>query len=153
MNFGLLHHTETAFPDAIEKGLAFLRNNDLNNLENGRHDIDGDRLFANVMTLTTLPASEKQGELHHDYIDIQFLISGEERIDVCLAESGCRPATDYDAENDFALLETMPGASSLLLSPGMFAIFYPHQPHKPGCAVTSPSEVKKVVVKVHKDLL
>lgn len=35
MNFGLLHHTETAFPDAIEKGLAFLRNNDLNNLENG----------------------------------------------------------------------------------------------------------------------
>ncbi|MBE1246635.1 YhcH/YjgK/YiaL family protein, partial [Salmonella enterica] len=41
----------------------------------------------------------------------------------------------------------------IILKPGMFAVFMPGEPHKPGCVVGEPSEIKKVVVKVKADLM
>ncbi|MCX0221867.1 YhcH/YjgK/YiaL family protein, partial [Escherichia coli] len=41
----------------------------------------------------------------------------------------------------------------ITLKPGMFAIFMPGEPHKPGCAVETPAEIKKVVIKVRASLL
>jgi len=39
------------------------------------------------------------------------------------------------------------------LRPGMFAVFMPGEPHKPGCVVGEAGEIKKVVVKVRADAL
>ncbi|TNA16341.1 YhcH/YjgK/YiaL family protein, partial [Klebsiella pneumoniae] len=36
---------------------------------------------------------------------------------------------------------------------GMFAVFMPGEPHKPGFVVGEPGEIKKVVVKVKADLM
>lgn len=46
----------------------------------GRYALDGDDIFMNVMQLTTQSPQEKAAELHADYIDIQLLLRGEERI-------------------------------------------------------------------------
>ncbi len=42
---------------------------------------------------------------------------------------------------------------AIILKPGMFAVFMPREPHKPGCVVGEPGEIKKVVVKVKADLM
>ncbi|ONG25619.1 hypothetical protein BXT95_10115, partial [Escherichia coli] len=42
---------------------------------------------------------------------------------------------------------------AIILKPGMFAVFMPGEPHKPGCVVGEPDEIKKVVVKVKADLM
>ena len=66
----------------IAKALAWVAATDMHALEPGRHDIDGDALFVNCMSVTTsLPAS-KSFEAHHRYLDIHYVIEGEELIGV-----------------------------------------------------------------------
>ncbi|MEC6830236.1 N-acetylneuraminate anomerase [Photobacterium toruni] len=153
MIFGEIKQPLHALPTAFQQAINFIKTQDLAQLENGRYEIDGDRIFANVMSFETQAATTKQGEVHQQYIDFQYLISGEERIDVSLNLTDCIPATDYDHDNDFALVETMPNTSSLLLKPGMFLAIFPQQPHKPGCVITTPMMIKKVVIKIHQQCL
>ena len=42
--------------ERLKKAYAFLRENDLGALSCGRHDIDGEDVFANVMEYDTVPA-------------------------------------------------------------------------------------------------
>lgn len=46
----------------------------------GRYELQGDNIFMNVMTFNTQSPVEKKAELHEQYIDIQLLLKGEERI-------------------------------------------------------------------------
>ncbi|MFP8215703.1 YhcH/YjgK/YiaL family protein, partial [Klebsiella quasipneumoniae] len=53
----------------------------------------------------------------------------------------------------YQLCNAIDGEQSVILTPGMFAIFIPGEPHKPGCVITEPAEIKKVVIKVSANLL
>ena len=57
------------------------------------------------------------------------------------------------AEDDYQLCNHITDEQALTLKPGRFAIFMPGEPHKPGCAVGDPGEIKKVVIKVRASLL
>ncbi|HEY2574566.1 MAG TPA: YhcH/YjgK/YiaL family protein, partial [Verrucomicrobiaceae bacterium] len=46
----------------------------------GRHEIDGDQVFALVQSYATKPVEEALFEAHRKYIDVQFLFSGRETI-------------------------------------------------------------------------
>lgn len=155
MIFGLIEDKQLypLLPKAIQRAVDFLNDADLQALSLGRHEIEGENMFANVMSFETSAATEKQAEVHKEYIDVQCLISGEEKIEFSLANQSNPIATDYDIDNDFYLVSEMANSSELLLNPGMFAVFYPEQPHKPGCFINQASTLKKVVVKVHKDYL
>lgn len=147
------HNVNQYLPQAILRCLDYLQTIDLMEIEVGQHIIDGDDIFANVLEFNTAPAGDKQAEVHQDYIDIQCLIYGEERIQFCNESPNNLPATDYDAENDFYLVGNMTNASEVVLQPGMFAVFFPGEPHKPGCEIAQPKKLKKVVIKLHKRLL
>ena len=67
-------------PASILTALEFLTSRDLDNLETGRHDINGDLMFVNVMSFDTVHEDEKLAEVHKEYIDLQVLIHGEEKI-------------------------------------------------------------------------
>ena len=84
-------------------------------------------------------------EAHRKYIDIQFIVSGEEQIGVNLLKD--QPSMNgYNENNDIIFFE---GDSSLVkMEAGMFAIFYPDDLHMPGVKVDQSLKVKKVVVKV-----
>ena len=113
----------------------------------GRHLIDGEDLFAVVQEYDTAPATEKRFESHLRYIDIQYLVSGRERMLHAPADS-----LDVDApyldEKDVAFYHDPPASSSVLVLPGQFAIFFPADGHKPGCMAGGREAVRKVVVKV-----
>ena len=113
----------------------------------GRYPIDGDNLFALVQSYDTLPAAEKKFESHRVYADIQFIVSGTESILYAPIEQ-LTAITPYDLEKDFLLYSDPPASTPLLLGPGSFAIFLPHDGHKPCCTAGEICHVKKVVMKV-----
>lgn len=155
MILGHIEQPETYryLPGNVQKCLAFFIQTDMQALPTGRHDIDGDNIFVNVMAFDTQPANEKLAEVHKEYIDIQFLISGEERIGFGLACENNPIAKEYDKESDSYLVEAIKGEAEVIMLPNMFAIFLTGQPHKPGCQVSHASPIKKAVIKMHKSLL
>lgn len=118
----------------------------------GRYDIQGERVFMNVMTFVTQQAGQKSAELHAQFIDIQLLLTGEERISYGVAGSA-RQCEEWHVEEDYQLCQSIADEQVITLKPGMFAVFMPGEPHKPGCIVAEPGEIKKVVVKVDNALL
>lgn len=131
-----------------------LKTLDLANLENGRHDLS-EQIYMNVMTPTTDHSHNKKVELHHRYIDLQLLISGEERIEYGIQYPDLSQYEDYNQQDDYQLsAQPIADQQSVLLQPNMFAIFLPYEVHKPcvhpaGEAV----QLKKLVVKIPVELL
>lgn len=131
----------------FRKAFDWIASQDLEALAPGRHDIDGDTVFANVFEFDTVPADQKHYEAHRRYYDIHFLISGEEKIGVApVAE--LEPLQEFDDENDFCLYGESDHASWVVLHPGEFCVTPPEDAHKPGCATGEPAPLKKICLKV-----
>lgn len=86
-------------------------------------------------------------ESHKKYIDVQFIFSGEEIIEVS-NRNLLAVALAYNEELDFIKYEDKKGTSAIVLKAGDAAIFYPQDAHLPCVMVTNVSKVVKVVVKV-----
>jgi len=135
-----------ALEPGIAAGVRWLRAFDPG-MADGRHDIDGDEVFALVSTYATGPATEKRFETHRVYLDLQYVAAGAERILHAPAE-GLTVETPYDEAKDIAFYAEPKASSSLLLRAGDLAVFHPADAHKPGCMAGGRDEVRKVVVKV-----
>jgi YhcH/YjgK/YiaL family protein len=130
--------------ERIAKGFAFLRHTNLDAIPSGKHDIEGDTIFALVQEYQTKPLNECILENHKKYIDIQYMVRGEELMGVTTKKN--QKILEQNTENDYTLYE---GATSLVrVSKGMFAVFFPDDLHQPCVQAESASEVKKVVIKV-----
>lgn len=113
----------------------------------GRTAVDGERLFASVATYETGSREERRLEAHRKYIDVQALLEGEEVIDVSLDED--LPVVEpYDETRDVMFLQPPKRFASLSMAPGRFAVFYPHDFHRPGCHPGERSRIRKIVMKV-----
>lgn len=109
----------------------------------GRYELQGDNIFMNVMTFNTQSPVEKKAELHEQYIDIQLLLNGEERILFGTAGTA-RECEEFHHEDDYQLCSAIENEQAIILKPGMFAVFMPGEPHKPGCVVGEPDEIKRL---------
>ncbi|MDM3452446.1 N-acetylneuraminate anomerase [Citrobacter sp. Cb028] len=118
----------------------------------GRYELQGDNIFMNVMQFATQSPEQKKAELHREYIDIQVLLSGEERILFGMTDSA-RQCEEMLVEDDYQLCSQIADEQAMVLKPGRFVIFMPGEPHKPGCVVQAPMDIKKVVIKVRASLL
>lgn len=65
----------------LAKALDYLTGTELETVEAGRVEIDGERVFALFQSYETKPENDRP-EAHRKYIDIQYLIEGEELIGV-----------------------------------------------------------------------
>ena len=126
------------------RGFVFLDQTDLGSLEAGKHEIDGQRIFAIVAHDQGRGQDGAVLEFHRKYIDIQYVVSGHELI-------GWKPLGHcnevqqvYDQEKDFGLFADRP-ASWFEVRPKSFAIFFPEDAHAP---LASLGPVHKVVIKV-----
>lgn len=128
----------------IKAGLEFVQKTDLLAIEPGEYNI-AEGIFAIVAEYQTKPAIESKPEAHKKYIDIQYIIKGEEYIGYAPLENQ-EIATEYDEKNDFMFLDAE--ISFTKMTTGMFAIYYPTDIHQPGIVIDKPAAIKKVVVKV-----
>jgi biofilm protein TabA len=141
------------YPEAIQQGVEFIRNNDVLSMEPGKYPIQGDDLFALIQEMTTAPKAERRPESHRNYTDIQYLASGSEIIGVARAGEGNIVEEDLLDEKDIVFYSEVQEETDVILSPGMFAVFFPADVHRPGCSVTADVPIRKVVIKIHPKLL
>ena len=87
-------------------------------------------------------------------MDIQLLIRGEENVEVSASYPNLSLYDEYRDADDYQLTPQIEDKSTVTLLPKMFAVFFPYEPHKPGCTVNGKSSfVKKLVVKVPVELI
>ena len=96
--------------------------------------------------------ADKDYEMHERYMDLQYVISGTEKM-FWTSIDGIHCTAPLDTQKDIAFYTEKDGAAPCELSvhADEFVIFYPQEPHKPGCFVTAPETVRKIVVKIRKD--
>ncbi len=140
-------HRYFSLSDNIKKGFEFLINSDLVNMPDGRHIIQGDEIYANVETLTTKPAKEAKWEVHRKYIDIQYVISGKEKMGYGLLNNFNKTVIPYDENKDIAFLEGEK-FNFVNVDKGNFVIFFNTDVHAPMLSVENNQQIKKVIVKI-----
>jgi YhcH/YjgK/YiaL family protein len=129
----------------FNKAFDFLYQTDLYSFPLGKHPVDGDNVFMIVSEYTTKLLSDARFEAHRVYADIQLLLAGEEKIGYAPV-ANMRVKEDYNPEKDILFLSGC--GEYTTISPGVFAVFFPHDAHQPGVAIGTPQTVKKLVVKV-----
>lgn len=154
--------------DAFQKALHWIRQMPADQAP-GIYPIEGDEIFVNVHGYDTLPADQCRFESHRRYIDVQYCIAGGECIDIQWS-SRLAPDGDFDAAKDLQFYfagsptsppgnrepggkDEKPGTTSLLMSPGDFAIFFPEDAHRPKVHDGHNSSVRKLVVKIDRKLV
>ncbi len=113
-------------------------------VDTGKHVILGET-FANVLEYTTKPFTEIKMEAHRAFLDLQYIVCGEEKIlKQDLADN--KPVTDYDNSKDRAFYSPKTFDTALLFE-GTFGIMYPNDLHQ--CvAVDEPINIRKIVFKI-----
>ena len=132
----------------LVKAIEFLRRPEHASLAEGRVTIDGERVFALPQRYETSLPGTPRFEYHRKYIDIQYIVEGEEVIG--WAPSAQLKITEsYDREKDITFGTVPPEVmTAVRLRAGQLAVLYPEDAHAPRLAAGAPSKVFKIVVKV-----
>ena len=132
----------------FEKAFDFIKTAIKENYPVGKYEINSKDLYASVQEYTSKLPCDAKNEGHRNYIDIQFIVSGEELIEVCDIGSS-QIKTDYNPEKDVEFYHDATNPSVCSLASGEYAIVFPHDIHRPGMAYQDiPTPVRKIVVKV-----
>jgi biofilm protein TabA len=140
--FARQYHANKTYWD---KAFAFLKEHDLKTLAVGKYPIDGTNVFASVTEDPSKDFEKTQWESHRKYIDLQCVITGEEKM-------GKYPFGEltvtkpYDEAKDVA---NYSGDGKIYDVPaGTFIIFFPANAHRPNITPGGNKVIKKVVIKV-----
>jgi biofilm protein TabA len=130
---------------AWDKAFAYLKNTDLKTLANGRHVIDGDNVYAIVTEAPTKDYDKTAFESHLKYIDLQYVITGEEKM-AKTAVPSVVVNKPYDERADIAYYT---GEGKIYTVPAKtFMLFFPGEAHRPNITPGGNKVVKKIVIKV-----
>ncbi len=145
-----LAHARGELPqtESFRLALAFLERQDLGTLEDGTIEIDGRRVFASVQSYETLPVDAPcRFEAHRVYIDVQYIVAGEETIEWAPA-SRIDFDSAYDAQGDIQFGAVAATTTPVRLERGQLAVLFPSDGHAPRHTTRTPGRVKKIVVKI-----
>jgi biofilm protein TabA len=117
-------------------------------LPDGRVEIDGATVYALVQSYAGKPVDGPRYEAHRAYIDVQVVVTGQERFGWAPLEA-MAPIDEYNPEKD-VIHGTVPTPDSVLvpLRAGQVMVLYPSDAHAPGLSAGDDSPVKKIVLKV-----
>ena len=110
---------------------------------NGKYNITKD-IYAVVQTCPPKPKKEQVLEKHKKYIDLQYVISGKEKIGWKFFDKKFKVLKKYSLKKDISFYSDKPD-TFINLKKGEFAIFFPEDTHAPLCCDKT---VKKCIVKI-----
>lgn len=138
-------------PKAQRDGIANFLASVREDMPAGQSNIEGDTVYARIMSYPTKLPKDCTIEAHDGYVDVQFTLIGGEGIDIFLREE--LHELTADAEKDFYIFAAdMAPCLSVANLPGWFTMIFPHEAHRPQesldgkCAI-----VKKSVIKIKMD--
>ncbi len=119
------------------------------NLDDGTYELDGKRVFAMIQSFRTKQqTSEMMFEAHKDYIDVQYIAQGIEKIRFANLSDVNLVQEQYSKGKDIAFYE---GDAKLdfVLEKGTFLLLEPEDAHLPGLSAEKDCFVRKIVFKIH----
>ena len=141
------------YPVPIQKALDWIRANDVAVMEPGTYEISGHDMYAMIQDITAQPAKERRAERHDLYLDIQYIVSGVERMGY-VPYTGKETVTENPEGKDVMFYDGFEHEDFVDVTAGSFCIFFSNDIHRPGCAAGGEgSPVRKVVVKIREELL
>lgn len=129
----------------FESAFAYLTNTDLASAATGVHEIEGRNLFAIISDGPGFSKEAYKLEVHRKYIDIQYIISGTDRMGWKDLAQCAAPNDPYQEERDAAFFPDRTN-SWFEVPAGSFTIFFPDDAH--AAMVTGERVVRKVVLKI-----
>lgn len=142
LEFAKQYHLNQAYWD---KAFAFLKNTDLKTLSIGRHNIDGDNVYATVQESPTKDLDKTAFESHRKYIDLQLVITGEEN----MSKAPLSAVTVSKPYNERTDLANYTGDGKIYTVPaGTFMLFFPTDAHRPNITPGGNKPDKKIVIKI-----
>ena len=132
----------------IAMALDYLCRTDFSQVPTGRHELNGDRVWAIVQRYQPKPFSQMAWEAHCNYIDIQYVVAGVERMGYVPLSDQLSVRQAYNPEKDVVLFDA--NGQFFNVYAGSFAIFGPNDVHAPMLAAELPGpsgEICKVVMK------
>ncbi len=100
--------------------------------------------WINIAEFEEIAPGEKQAEAHKDFLDLHFIIEGEEKFGYADIER-LTETKEYDKENDYLLLSG--DVDVLTLKKGDFCIVFPEDAHIPVLG-KGDEKLKKAIVKI-----
>lgn len=129
----------------LDTALDFLHKH-TDKLEPGKLVIDGDNVFVNIVTAETKAQEISLFEFHKKYIDIHFIIEGEEKILISNI-NGLEISTEYSERDDYGL-QKGPAELEILMKKGRFCIVFPGDSHMPLVMNREKQTIRKGIIKV-----
>jgi len=133
--------------ERFARAFEMLAQADIAAKEDGKYEVDGDKLYYMVQSYVTKPREERRFESHRSYADIQAVFSGHEAMGY-RQTGGLEVQTPYDETKDIMFFATPDAYTDLHLETGEFVVLFPGEAHMPQVQLGGPSQVKKVVFKV-----
>ena len=141
------------YPLAIRRAIEWLEERDCASMTPGVYEIQGKDIFAQVFDAETEPLSARKPESHREYLDVQYLVSGRERLGVARLSPDDK-ASEFFPERDLLFYPDAVRETFYDAWPGCISVFFPEDKHRPQVvAGEAPEKVRKVVVKVRLSLL
>ena len=127
----------------LDTAIDYLLTHDLAALPLGRTEVDGDKVFINLMDATLHPDAGYHPEYHKRYADLQVDLTGSEGwgyTNLPGAEIG-----EFTGDCGF---QDSDSVATGALGEGRFVLFFPEELHKPGLVQHGCVSVRKAVVKI-----
>ena len=133
--------------DGFNKIIEFIKNNDLINLNCGKYDLGDD----DYLNLVCDKATENNGvmESHRDYVDVQFLVVGKEKL-LYSHVNDCTPTTEYNSADDYILYTNLK-SFGVEVESGYCAVLFPNDAHKMYVEIGN-SDSTKAIFKIKNSL-
>ena len=110
--------------------MEYIHTHDLNSLENGKHFLDGDNLFVNIVDTNLKTKEDARFEVHDRYIDIQVPLDKAETFGVKPRKECTMPIGEMNTEKDILKFED-PIIETITAQPGEPVTFAPETAHAP----------------------
>lgn len=101
--------------------------------------------WISVSSSETAPQGERKFEAHKKFLDIHFVLKGEETFVYANTEN-LKPETEYNEEQDYLLLNG--AGAKIALREGDFCIVYPQDAHIPTLEKLSEGNLVRGVAKI-----
>lgn len=134
----------SALSEAMLVATEFATTHPLDEMPDGRYEIDDNRVFATIARSDMRSAEDAPLETHQLYTDIQIILDGTETFGWTPAEKLSKPRTAYSAERDIQFWNDT-HAVRFTLHTGEFAVFTPDDAHAP---LIGSGTVRKCIIKV-----
>lgn len=138
-------------PKILIEIISLLKQINLSSLDVKKYEIIPEKVFLLIQEYET--QDYKKAEQHKEFVDFQLIISGIEKIGVASPNNKNKILDPYNPQKDSTTFTHLENESVTILHKNQYAIFFPEDIHRPGLILNKKSKIKKVVVKIHKDML